>query len=122
MSLLRPYYTRSTFQGLDTIQEGVGRVVRAATGWVAIEGSDQPLVGLTVLAVAVGTDEVVQTLAIGETEAEGFFRLEWTPLPLPAEIALLILSPDGRLLLRSLHRLVAGAVLQVRLLVAQELL
>jgi hypothetical protein len=97
-------------------------MVRAAAGWVALEGSDQPLVGLTVLVVVVGEAEVVRILAIGETGPEGFFRLEWPRLSAPADIAILVISPDGRLLGRSVHRSLFGAELQVRLAIAQELL
>lgn len=98
------------------------RMVRAAAGWVALEGSDQPLVGLTVLGVLVGEAQVVRILGIDETVAEGFFRLEWPRLPEPADIALLVVSPDGRLLGRSVHRSLFGAELQVRLAIARELL
>lgn len=96
-------------------------MVRAAAGWVSVEETGQPLVGLTVLIAAVGA-EGVRVLGLGETGAEGRFRLEWPRLPGPIDLAILLATPDGRLVGRSVHRAVGGAELQVPLTVRAELL
>lgn len=96
-------------------------MVRAAAGWVSVQETGRPLVGLTVLVAAIGA-EGVQVLGLGETEAEGHFRLEWPRLPGPVDLAILLASPNGRLLSRSVHRAIGGAELQVQLTVQGELL
>jgi hypothetical protein len=96
-------------------------MVRAAAGSVSVHGSDQPIVGLTVLVAAVG-GEGVQVLGLGETGPAGHFRLEWPRRSGPVDLAILLASPDGRLVGRSLHRGIVGAELQVQLTVAADLL
>ncbi|HLO01555.1 MAG TPA: hypothetical protein VK191_00370 [Symbiobacteriaceae bacterium] len=96
-------------------------MVRATAGWVSVQESGQPLVGLTVLVASVG-GEGVQVLGLGETGPQGHFRLEWPRLPGPVDLAILLASSDGRLLGRSHHRGVSGAELQVQLTVPANLL
>lgn len=96
-------------------------MVRAVTGWVSVQESGQPLVGLTVLIAAVDPDGV-QVLGLGETGAEGRFHLEWPRLSRAADLAILLASLDGRFVGRSFHRAISGAELQVQLTVPAELL
>jgi hypothetical protein len=94
-------------------------VLRAISGWVSVCETDQPLPGLTIVAVGLGQVGRLRVLGMAESGPEGRFRMEWPRLREPVDIAFLVASPSGRFLLRSTyHRQVAGVELHVHLQIA----
>ncbi len=87
---------------------------RAISGFVSVSGSGRPLQGVRVVAARVegGRAEILGESMSGDF---GRFRVTYDPVPGPADLTVLIFSPEGRLIFTEpIHRLVCGAELCIR--------
>jgi hypothetical protein len=87
---------------------------RAFSGKVITAGSDRPLPGLLVAVLRLCHADI-QVIGAGLTYDFGRFRVTYPPLGEPADLFLMIFSPDGRhLFTEPVHWQVSGSELQVR--------
>lgn len=86
---------------------------RAVSGTLCVAETGRPLMGLRVVACRL-LDGAVQELGWCESGDWGRFRVTYDPLDGPADLFLLVLTADGRLVYTEpVHRAIAGVELHL---------
>jgi hypothetical protein len=86
---------------------------RAVSGTLTVQESGRPLPGMQVVAARLvpGGVELLGACISGDM---GRFFISYEPLPEPADLFLLVYSPDGRqVYTESMHRCITGAELRL---------
>lgn len=93
---------------------------RAISGRLLVTGTGRPLPGMQVVVIRLffGAAEVLGLCTAGDM---GRFRVTYPPLDGPADLTLLVYSPEGRhLFTEPIHRSVLGAELRLEVEIPGE--
>jgi hypothetical protein len=86
---------------------------RAVSGMLCVQESGRPLPGFQVVAVRLSQGSL-EPLGVSVSGDLGRFRIQYEPLPEPADLTLLVYAEGGRLVYTEpVHRAIAGAELRL---------